>query len=244
MIHGNSTDPVFIKKIFLKVWTLRDEVETIIAKRAEQGLENCPIEDILEEYKFKAQIDSDGPQLTVIDGGHGDDAEASDDNANEDDEHSTPELTTVENNDQESNTEDDGVTIIQRGAHNIPAEKLYRGMTVLTEVTMNTIYFFCSKNFMEGQSIVMEFQVPKRFVVNAEIHYCRPFNIQSRVISSQRLSYRVAARFTFLKPGEKTLLRQFIESVEPEIPEVVEVKKKKVEEDTDDVFGGLDDLDL
>src|SRR5690606_19530112 len=102
-----------------------------------------------------------------------------------------------------------------------------------------------NKQFTVGQSIVVEFMIPKRFSVNVDVAYCRAFNLKSRIISNQNFRYRVAAKFTFLKEGERTLLRQFIQSIEPEIqkqlpPKVTQGKQ----EGGDDDFGDLDDLDI
>jgi hypothetical protein len=132
--------------------------------------------------------------------------------------------------------------IIQRKSENIPAEQIFRGITILGEISMDAIYFFSSEQFLEGQSIVLEFQIPKRFVVNAQVAYCRQFNNRSRIISDKKVSTRVAAKFTFLKDGERTLLRQFIASIEPEIQEAPTKQVTEGKSEESDDFDGLDDL--
>jgi hypothetical protein len=51
-------------------------------------------------------------------------------------------------------------------------------------------------------------------------------------------------KFSFLKEGERALLRQFIQSIEPDVSKIV----KKVENESSDSgesdFGDLDDLGL
>ncbi len=103
---------------------------------------------------------------------------------------------------------------------------------------MDHLYFFSNQDFTEGQSIVVEFQVPKRFIVNINVAYSRPFNMKSRIISDRKLPFRVVGSFSFLKEGERTLLRQ------PEVKEVVAVKKKAQDsgDEDDGEFGDLDDL--
>ncbi|MCR9206424.1 MAG: hypothetical protein NXH75_17715, partial [Halobacteriovoraceae bacterium] len=132
--------------------------------------------------------------------------------------------------------------IIQRKSENIPAEQIFRGITILGEISMDAIYFFSSEQFLEGQSIVLEFQIPKRFVVNAQVAYCRQFNNRSRIISDKKVSTRVAAKFTFLKDGERTLLRQFIASIEPEVKEAPTKQVAEGKSEDSDDFDGLDDL--
>lgn len=277
MIHGNSHDPVLIKRIGLKIWTLRSEVEAVVEKtlRAQPDKEKLSEEEvkkIKDEYAYRGPVDQ-RPNLQLIQGGgeessegdgDGEDLEAAMAAAMGGD---APEA-------EESSEEGDGdedleaamaaamggdapaegaapsaaptpsgpLKVIQRKSENIPADKIFRGITILGEISMDVIYFFSSEQFLEGQSIVLEFQIPKRFVVNAHVAYCRPFNTRSRIISDRKVSNRVAAKFTFLKDGERTLLRQFIESIEPEVPEApVKGQTEAVKEDSDD-FDGLDDL--
>ena len=203
MIYHQSTDPVFIKKIFLKLWRLRDEVESVIEQKTANG-ENVDPKKIAEEYSYKHK----GAQLELLEGGGEQTATTEE----------APALEAVSEVEESAEGEKEEATfVIQRGSQNIPTEKQYRGMTVLGELGMDHMYFFCNHKFVEGQSIVIEFQVPNRFVINAEIAYCRAFNIRSRIISSDKLPYRVAVKFSFLKPGERTLLRDFIASVEPKV---------------------------
>jgi hypothetical protein len=47
MIHNSSNDPVLIKKISLKVWSLRDEIESRIKSELDENPEGDPnIENI------------------------------------------------------------------------------------------------------------------------------------------------------------------------------------------------------
>ena len=46
MIHNSSSDPVLIKKISLKIWSLRDEIESRIQEKLDAG-EMVP--EVLEE---------------------------------------------------------------------------------------------------------------------------------------------------------------------------------------------------
>lgn len=232
MIYNNSTDPVLIKKIPLRIWTLRDELEAIIQARLESGEfpeENRPsVEDLIEEYRTKeapkaADKPDQNPGLKLVE-----------------------EEADISTEAELSEKKPGPAEVIQRRPK-ISEDKLYGGTLVLSELEMDHMYFFTNKQFTVGQSIVVEFLVPKRFSINVDVVYCRAFNMKSRIISSQNYRFRVAARFTFLKPGERTLLRQFIKSVEPatsqkdaEVPKSVQGKPEEVTED----FSELDDLDI
>ncbi len=125
----------------------------------------------------------------------------------------------------------------------LPPEQIVIGRTILSEVHMDKIFFFSDYNFVEGQSIVIEFQIPKRFIVNANIAYCRNYNMKSRIIRTNQLKFRVCAEFNFLKKGERTLLRDFLRSVEPQVKGKAEAKGQKSAEDSgDDLFNELDNL--
>ena len=60
---------------------------------------------------------------------------------------------------------------------------------------------------------------------------------------SKRNNNTPLIKFTFLKPGERSLLRQFLYSVKPE-KVITETKDESEEEGGDDDFGELDDLDM
>lgn len=282
MIHNNSHDPVLIKRIGLKIWSLRDEVEAIVNKRLRENpdqkeLSPEEIEKIKAEYQYRGPIDQ-RPNLQLLQGGDAGGDESGEDleaamaaamggDAPEEAEAAAEESEAEEGAEEEEDLEvamaaamggapaEEGagsqtatasgpLKVIQRGSENIPESKIFRGVTILSEVSMESLYFFGSEKFLEGQSIVIEFQIPKRFVVNANVAYCRPFNIRSRIISDKKVSYRIVAQFSFLKDGERTLLRQFIKSIEPDVSDLPAPKAVKDDSDGGDDFDGFDGLDL
>ncbi len=286
MIHNNSHDPVLIKRIGLKIWSLRDEVEAVVRRRLQNNPEQTEltpeeIQQIKDEYQYRGPIDQ-RPNLQLLQGGGGAteagseeggdgedleaamaaamggdapeeaDASAEGEGGEDGEEDLEAAMAAAMDGAPEEATEGDQgapapggpIKVIQRSSDNIPESKIHRGVTILSEVSMDSLYFFGSKKFLEGQSIVIEFQIPKRFVVNANIVYCRPFNIRSRIISEKKVSYRIVAQFSFLKDGERTLLRQFIRSIEPDVPEAPAPKAVKEDDGGDDDFDGLDGLDL
>lgn len=200
MIHNSSTDDVLIKKISLIVWSLRDEIESKIQQRIARGEINPE-----DKVEFEKQIQEMRLQYSKT---------------NSSAQVSTTEPTAPsELSDQEMESlamsDDDALNLNADSDINfIPEEKVALGKTILSEISMDRILFFCNHSFIEGQSIVIKFNIPQAFVVNADIKYCRPFNFKSRIISKNSYNFRVLADFTFLKPGERTLLRQFIQSID------------------------------
>ena len=58
-IHKASKDPVLIKKIALKIWSLRTEIEEVLKFRLKEadkrGLTSPPI-DLVEEYQGNVSL--------------------------------------------------------------------------------------------------------------------------------------------------------------------------------------------
>ncbi len=256
MILGSSKDPVLIKKIYLRIWTLRDEVEAVISERISSGeTDTVSVEDLIKEYKTRSPLEvaAGGSGLEVLDGGKTEDeaeAEASSEEAAEETPEEEKEEATADSSEESSDEEvaakdseekSDAVNVMQRRPK-LAEGKLYKGTTVLTELNMEEMYFFSNQSFLEGQSIVIEFMIPNKFVLNADVFYSRPYNHKSRIIRDTNLIYRVAVRFSFLKPGERTLLRQFVQSVEPDLSK--HAKPKTAPKKEADSFDDLDDLDL
>ncbi|ATH07287.1 hypothetical protein BIY24_04850 [Halobacteriovorax marinus] len=245
MIYNNSTDPVFIKKISLKIWSLKDELKSVIQEKIKNSQDDhLTIEELKKEYCTKRDVvDNVIPLQSDDDLDTGEDEMAAALAAAESEGEASEEESSEEQPSEEAPSTDsqEEIQVIQR-VPLLSDDDISIGRTILAEVGMDRIYFFSSKPFLNGQSIVIEFVIPKRFVVNANIVFCREYNMKSRIISKNRLPYRIGADFSFLKEGERTLLRQFIHSIEPEVQEapVIEAKPKEDEEDFDE----FDDLDL
>ena len=101
----------------------------------------------------------------------------------------------------------------QRSSKNLSPDKIYHATTILSEINMHQISFFSTQQFVEGQSIIIEFQIPQTFAVSAEVLRCRSYSMKSCIITSQKLIYRGRAKFTFLRPAERAFLQKFIISV-------------------------------
>jgi len=217
MIHGKSNDPVVVKKIYLRIWHLRDEIEEVLKlkmKELGRDLSEEEVSEIRSEYVLVKK-------------------EAQD------------KLHAVEETDSEA-----VVQTIQRLHEIIPEEKIISAFVLLSELNMNNAHIFSAGEFLIGQSIVLEFDVPKRFVINAQVTHSRLHNLKSRVISPKQKPYRISLDFTFLKPGERALLREFLISIEPEAasksstptPETKKLGLAEGDEDSDksDDFSDLD----
>ncbi len=262
MIHNSSSDPVLIKKISLKVWSLRDEIEARIQEKMDAGtivpesLE-ASLTDLREQYTQKKKTDN---VIGVI-GNEPLPAEEDDEMAQ-----AMAEAMNGEEVEEIAASAEDGAEVSEVPADEmsnvisiksatseievrtapppLDESKMSKGKTVLSEISMEKMFFFSNRAFTEGQSIVIQFCIPKTFIVNADVLYCRPFNIKSRIISQNNYTHRMLIKFNFLKEGERALLRQFIQSIEPDVPKQI----KKVENDSEDGgdsgFDELDDLGL
>lgn len=243
MIHNSTSDPVLIKKISLKIWSLRDEVEA----RLQEKLTSSPDTQInIEEFRVQflksgSAVNNNVSELKIIDPLL-DNAEDEMARAMAGEEIPDPTNSSGTSSPESSPVEDANIINIIFTPPIVPEEKIYKGKTVLSEISMEKMFFFCNNAFTEGQSVVLQFCIPKIFVLNADILYCRPYNMQSRIISKNKFNYRVLIKFTFLKDGERALLRQFIQSIEPDLSKYKKNDKPAAKEDDD--LSDLDNLGL
>ncbi len=280
MIHNASNHPVLVKKIGLQIWTLRAEIEAIIAKRmvnieadANVGPEattisnNQSLENLHEEYHHignqqnllifpqkTAPASAPAPSPTNEAETTAAAAQTPAENPFEeiiaDDKAAQAAAGTTENTTDKSVSSEEEVIVLQRRPM-LPDSEIFMGKTLLSEIYMDRIHFFCDESFLEGQNIVIQFMIPQCFTINADVMYCRRYGMKSRIISENKLLYRVAARFTYLRPGERTLLRRFLLSIEPSAMEQLKAKANKEAQNAasgdaknDDVMGDLENLDL
>lgn len=260
MIHKSSSDPVLIKKISLKIWSLRDEIESRLQEKfdGDKPLTEEEIIDIRNQYsknkstptpnnvtELKPNADLDNGEDEMARAMAGLDAEESVEESNKEEKsEDAPIDNVVSIAPIAAAPVDPNVINISLDAPNISEEKMSKGKTVLSEISMDKMFFFCNKAFTEGQSIVIQFCIPKSFIINADILYCRPFNLKSRIISKNNYTHRALIRFNFLKEGERALLRQFLQSIEPDLTRA-DKKDEAAKGDGDSSdFNELDDLGL
>ena len=230
MIYNNSTAPVLLKKINLKVWSLKDEIAHYVYCNIDKTDEESLIKSLIDEYA------PEKPKLRLIKSEEGE-------SEVEPEENKTPEAEASEP-DKEETAQDDSKNLsseeITQKIAKLPNDKKVRARTIMSEIGMEEIYFFCHNPFVEGQSIVVEFCVPQKFIMNADITFCQPYSGSNRVIGEGKLPYRVCARFSFLRPGERTLLRKFLTAIEPTAPGPSDSTKSKEDENdgmiTEDMF--------
>lgn len=124
----------------------------------------------------------------------------------------------------------------------IPEHKLAKGSSLLTEINIQNIFMFANKEFLVGQSVVIEFVIPRHFIVHGTVSYCRPYNMRSRIISANKMPYRVGVQFNLDKAGERTILREFLKSIEPDLPQSSNsaAKGKDGDEDFSELGSDLD----
>lgn len=310
MIYKTSRDPVFIKKINVKIWSVRDEIEEVIKHRLNQlssddTIKNLPREElknvlkfdeIVKEYNGKLEhseeinaieqvsaaqgvgeidpleaemlraTENEGvpPQAEAQDAAAADPAEEvkpteEANPANPLEAQNTPEGTPESATDASSKAENETTTsvtevtlkpgiqkegqlihIIQRHPK-VDEKNLALGRLILSEISNDQMYLFVDKKFIEGQNIRIELMIPRHFIISAQVKFCRKFSIKSKVIRETRLVYRLVAQFTFERPGERTLLRQFLKSISPDL---ASIKKSQPKAAPAAGVDELDDLDL
>lgn len=265
-IYGKSNHPVFVKKINLSTWTLRDEIEALIAeklkslgKTSTDNLTDQEIADIKNFYlarisndtsnviPFVRKVENDNPNEKI---NQAVDAvvEAKTDEAPKTEETPKPEgeaapvdaaapaEPTAEMKQameelagaQEANLQANNVaglpafnkdnTPFRRRPELLDEKMCSPGVLILSDINMEEILFFSKYPFDFGQSVVIEFLIPNYFIMGAEIISCARYNRKSRIINPTRPEYRLKAKFNFQTMGERTLLRNFLKSIAPDVP--------------------------
>jgi len=237
MIYNKSGHPVEVKKISVRLWTLRDEIEAAIDQRIKEcEAAEVPlyIEDIKNFYNLVPQGENTDNVIAL-------------NGAKEDGMASLMESLGSENEEEKSGPLDEAEEIIaeqtMQGLENnkpnpilerpyqrhVPdLDKVSYGFLLLSDINMETMLTFTKEKFLQGQSIVVEFLIPQSFMVTADVTYCHHYAMRSRIISSVKPDYRLQCQFTFTMNGERTNLRNFLKSIEPTIGD----NKKSKEDDS------------
>jgi hypothetical protein len=115
------------------------------------------------------------------------------------------------------------------------------GFTILSDINMFYALFFSEKPYLYGQTICIKLNIPNGFTITAEVISVTNLTRNSRVISTEHPQYRIQTRLSYMFDGERAKLREFLESIEPEIPPPPKKMKRMVEdkEDDDDDFEDL-----
>jgi hypothetical protein len=276
MILSKSNHPVNIKIINVRVWSLRSEIEaaikTISHPAGTTEYQNA-LEAIADFYRLssqaqtaqKAKDNNAKPALTLVETPA---EEVDEDMAAMMEALGTPEkaeTTTAEADaaaaaaemlsGQTSEATTEGSEAIAKveqpkiSNRTIPAaESLSHGNLLLSDINMDMALVFSKHPFTIGQSVAIEFLIPKNFILSAEIDYCQSIIFKSKVISDKKPEYRIRLRFKHVYPGERTNLRNFLKSIEPDIS----VKNKPAskaessgsENSQDDIDASLAELGL
>jgi len=254
MIYNKSGHPIEVKKISIRVWTLRDEIEAAIGRRMKEcEAAGIPlfIDDIKRFYNMNLQSSlTDQSNVLQLHNKSGEaesmanlmeslneevaatiDGEAPAEGA-ENKTFNQAEEILAEQTKQGMETKKPNPILerpYQRQAPDL--DKISYGFTLLSDINMETILSFNKDKFLQGQSVIVEFLIPQAFMMSATVAYCHFYALRSRIISSTKPDYRLQCKFSFSIPTERDTLRSFLKSIEPNVPQPI--KKGKVEAEDD-----------
>jgi len=278
-IFNKSSHPVAIKRIPIRMWTLRSEIEAALEHRIKEcEAAGVPlyIDDIKEFYGMNISKPLAGqPQLKLVETeAAGESAPMSNENiddmmaalAEEKAPEAAPETAAAEAAPEAAAAEAAPATDTPTGetppslqadqiiATQTPEEKaqaphahkfqtpyirrapnsdqISYGFSMLADINMDWVLAFSKHPFTQGSSIVIEFLIPNPFTMNVEILLCNRIAMKSRIISETKPDYRVQCKYTFSHPGERSNLRRFLSSVEPDLPNKSPLMASSPAEDT------------
>lgn len=270
-IFNKSTHPVTVKRIAVRVWALRDEIEAAIDRRikeCEAAGTALYIDDIKEYYGMRTdQPLSEQPQLQLVDGEAAPtenmdqmmEALASETLAAAEEappvEAAPIEAAPADGASVEGVSPDAPVETAQKADEIIAtqspeaaaeapkaphlqrpytrtapnSDKISYGFALLADVNMEWMLTFSKDGFIQGQSVVVEFLIPRPFMLSAEIMMCNNVSMRSRIISESKPDFRLQCRLTYALAGERARLRDFLTSVEPDLPKKMTAVKPQEE---------------
>ena len=248
MIYNKSGHPVEVKKISIRLWSLRDEIEAALDRRMKEcEAAGVPlyIEDIKKFYNLNAEPEPDNVialkpkenedgmaslMESIGDEVKAESAEGENKALNE------AEEIIAEQTLQGLETKKPNPILerpYQRQAPDL--DKVSYGFILLSDINMEHMLSFTKDKFLQGQSVTVEFLIPQNFMMTADVTYCHHYARTSRIISSSKPDYRLQCRFAFAIPGERDNLRSFLKSIEPTLPN----EKKKPKKDSEDDSLGI-----
>lgn len=188
-------------------------------------------EAMLEALEEKEDSDDDSEDSDEEDEGSTEDEETSDKNEDASKEENTEDNTTKN---------EEKVDTVELKRVHPDSDKMSKGFSLLSDMNMENIVFFSQDGYTHGQNITIEFLIPKKFMISAEVFSCTNMARKSKIISESKPNYRVEAEITYFWDGERTNLRDFLKSVEPVIPPPPKkMKRPDSDEDEDDEFEDL-----
>lgn len=248
MIYNKSGHPIEVKKISIRLWSLRDEIEAALGRRMKEcEAAGIPlfIDDIKKFYNLLQEEETPSNVLSLKKAADAEDGMASlmesigdevkaDEVKAEENKLGEAEEIIAEQTLQGLETKKPNPILerpYQRQAPDL--DKVSYGFILLSDINMEHMMSFTKDKFLQGQSVVVEFLIPQNFMMSADVTYCHNYAMRSRIISSTKPDFRLQCKFLFSMKGERDALRNFLKSIEPNLP----LEKKKAKKDEDDSLG-------
>lgn len=206
-----------MKRITVRLWTLRSEIEAAIERRIKESEVNnqeVDISDIKEFYSFDQK--NNVAEL-----------------AQEKHVEETSENEQTDSDDSSEQLDPQFVRQAPDSAH------IHYGFALLSDINMDSILIFSKKDFLKGQSLIVEFLIPNSFSVSVEVIQCSHYGMRSRIISETKPDYRLQTTFSYHFENERDNLRKFLKSIEPDIDQ----DKKSAEKGPQEIKE-VEDVDL
>ena len=250
MIYNKSGHPIEVKKISIRLWALRDEIEAAIGRRMKEcEAAGVPlfIDDIKRFYNLNLQSPlNDQSNVLQLHNKAGEAESMANlmESLNEGEAEAVTEGESKTFSEAEQILEDQSKQGLETKKPNPILDRPYQrqapdldkisyGFTLLADINMESILSFNKEKFLQGQSVVVEFLIPQTFMMMATVTYCHFYALRSRIISSTKPDYRLQCKFTYALPGERETLRNFLKSIEPN----TSTSKKPKKDAEDDSLG-------
>ena len=233
-IYNKSAHPVEIKKISIRVWALRDEIEAAVERRIKE-CEAAGVPLYIEDIRKFYNLGTSASNVVPFAQNNEDAADMANlmESLNEKNPlNEANEIIEQQNSEGIENSQPNPILRrpFQRQAPDLA--KTSYGFTFLSDINMDTILGFTKEKFVQGQSVVIEFLIPQAFIMDADVTYCHHYALRSRIISSTKPDYRIQSKFNFEAPGQREVLRNFLRSIETDVNLLAKKPREVSEEDS------------
>ncbi|MCB9091557.1 MAG: hypothetical protein H6621_09020 [Halobacteriovoraceae bacterium] len=217
MILGKSKDPVLLKKIALEMWPLKEEI--LSTYRYYKKNHTDQIVEVKNYYENSTL--SHGAQIGKIqqeDSTEVKEEESQETATSEQSEEGDDNVVDINTKEPVNKTSSKEYLELRNKITRIKpnSETISRGFVFLSDMNMDEVLFFSEKPYWPGQTIVFHLAIDRGFTICAEINYIKNIAMKSRIISDLRAQFRIKAKVLFVNAGDRTLLRNFLSSIEPE----------------------------
>ena len=98
------------------------------------------------------------------------------------------------------------------------SKKIAASRVFLNDLNPTGMGCFCSISIAKGELVTIVLEQPKHLYVKGTVMWCTPYNMDSKVLSTESFKFRMGIRFNFEDDEEKNALQKFCDELYTDEP--------------------------